>query len=754
MSFDVVILVTAVLTNVALALLVSRRNPSSATNLLFAALGVALSAWSAVNYLAVHSHVNPAATWLVRLVMFTSTPIGVLFFLLVHTFPRTTLALSRRTFFIVLGVMAGTMAITLSPWLFPIVTPMLDEAPKPTPGFGLIAYVPVVIFGIIYGLFLLIRKFLQARGLARVQMGYLLVGVALMFSLIIGLNFLSVVVFNTSSFNQFGPLFTLPFTILTAYTIIRHRLMDIRLALARSLSFSFLLGGFFVAYGLILVFAVPYLSVALRVSSSLIASVGALVSVPVARYVQTVLRRLTDRFLFQNRADYKKALVAIGQDLSGTIDINDVTASVLRAMRDIMRSRKTVILLQDAPGGKFIPRAAQDAGEFKALIPNDHVLLQHLRHTSAPLVKDEVSLLKEQVGAAHAQEIEGIEQALEWLDVAVAVPLFVNKQLTGVILLGDKLSGEPYLQDDVEFLAALAPQAATALENARLYRESLAFGEKLKMEVARATKELAMANEQLKDIDKAKSEFLSIASHQLYTPLTALRGYISMMMEGDFGRPTDKQQPVLDILNKSATRLIELIKNLLDISRIESGRLELNLQSVDLAEVAKELVVDLLPNAMNKKLQLKWHQPATPVKHVIADTQRIRQVMLNFIDNSIKYTPAGQVDVYVEQMDDQIVFSVKDTGKGVTEEEISRLFTKFTRVGGASRFHTEGTGLGLYVAKQIVQEHHGDVAVASGGPGKGSTFSMRLPVEGSAKSLKLGDKATVVIKAAEVEKTA
>lgn len=224
-----------------------------------------------------------------------------------------------------------------------------------------------------------------------------------------------------------------------------------------------------------------------------------------------------------------------------------------------------------------------------------------------------------------------------------------------------------------------------------------------------------------------------------------------MLEEGDYGKLTDEQKPILDILNKSAVRLIELIKNLLDISRIESGRLELNLESVDLVETAKDLVEDLLPNAMNKKLQLQFHDPVGEVPHAVVDSQRIRQVMLNFIDNAIKYTPQGNVDVFVQREGNAVKFSVQDTGKGITKEEIDRLFNKFTRVGGASRFHTEGTGLGLYVAKQIVKEHHGEVKVESEGMGKGSTFIMELPIEGSEKSLKVGEKASVVIKAAEAQ---
>jgi signal transduction histidine kinase len=396
-----------------------------------------------------------------------------------------------------------------------------------------------------------------------------------------------------------------------------------------------------------------------------------------------------------------------------------------------------------------VPRAAAGVRNFHVTIPQSHVLLEHLRHAFGPLIKDELALIKEQEHRPqHVVELEEIENALVWLDAAVVVPLFVNKELTGLIVLGDKLSGEPYLQDDTNFLAALAPQAATALENARLYQESLEFGNKLKAEVERATHELAIANEQLRDLDKAKSEFLSVASHQLYTPLTALRGYLSMLREGDFGKTPAKQQPVINILEKSSERLIALIKNLLDISRIESGRLELNLESVDLATMITELVRDLIPNAAAKQLKLKFKKPNSPLPHVVADRQRLRQVMLNLIDNAIKYTESGRIDVTLRRIGDDIIFAVTDTGKGLTQQEIGKLFNKFTRVGGADRFHTEGAGLGLYVAKQIVKEHHGNVEVTSPGMDQGSTFSVRLPIEGTARSLKAGERVSVEIKAA------
>jgi signal transduction histidine kinase len=283
-----------------------------------------------------------------------------------------------------------------------------------------------------------------------------------------------------------------------------------------------------------------------------------------------------------------------------------------------------------------------------------------------------------------------------------------------------------------------------------LYKQSQEFGEKLREEVSRATKELAVANMQLKDVDQAKSEFLNIASHQLYTPLTALRGYLSMLREGDFGTIPEKQQPIVEIFQKSTLRLIELVRNLLDISRIESGRLELNIEQINLAKMVEDTIKDIMPNALHKKLKLYFDTPKIAV-NIVGDSQRLRQVIVNIIDNAIKYTEKGRITVTVTQEGEEALFQVTDTGRGMTGEEMVKLFHKFIRGGGAQRVHTEGSGLGLYVAKQIVREHHGDISADSPGLGKGSTFVMRLPIAGTMRSLKVGEKTMIEVKSGNSE---
>ena len=736
--------------SIVLGIIVYRRNPRSATNLLLAGFSFANALLTLVNYLALYQLEKTGELFWARFDMGIAVLHSAVLFLLMYNFPQVHFRMHRKMFIPFIIVVLATFTLAVSPLVF--TTTKINETGQvvPVPGVG-IAVFGIVVFGMGgLGIARLFRQRLRVKGINRMQYNYIIGGIVLTLTLIVAINFANFLLRADASLNIYLPLFLLPFVGATAYAIIRHRLLDIRAAIFKSLSFSALIGAFALIYGAILILAVPPLARILNISPAVISAAGALLAVLLARYMQSGLRKITDRFLFQQQVDYRKALVTVGKELSGTININDVTSTVLKAMKDIVRSKKTIILLKESNGAGFIPQATAGVRDLNVSIPQNHALIKHIEHSTGLLIKDELAMEKEQEQSTqHIAEIEEVEGTFNWLDIAVVLPLYVNKELTGFIALGDKLSGAPYMQDDINFLSALAPQAAVALKNARLYKESLEFSAKLEAEVTRATHELEIANEQLRDLDKAKSEFLSVASHQLYTPLTALRGYLSMIQEGEFGKTTVKQKPIINILEKSSNRLINLIKNLLDISRIESGRLELNLETTNIVQMTEELVKDLLPNALRKKIKFKMHTPAEPLPNVVADKERIRQVLLNIIDNAIKYTNKGRVNVSLEKNLDEIIISVTDTGRGMTQDEIAKIFTKFTRVGGDSRFRTEGSGLGLYVAKQIIREHHGGIEVTSPGLEKGSTFAIHFPIEGSPQSLQAGEQASVEIKAAE-----
>lgn len=247
-------------------------------------------------------------------------------------------------------------------------------------------------------------------------------------------------------------------------------------------------------------------------------------------------------------------------------------------------------------------------------------------------------------------------------------------------------------------------------------------------EIQRLAVSLGQANKRLVQLDKEKSEFLSIATHQLRTPMTVVKGYISMILEGAFGAFGDKAKEAMAKIYTSNERLIKLIDDLLNISRIERGKMDYDFQELALEKLVSDVVNELKPVAERKGLKINWQEPAGLPK-VKFDEAKMRQVVLNLIDNAVKYTAQGEIDVKLEKINGQIRLTIKDTGTGLNKEKIPLLFKKYSRVEtkGAYTKHIQGMGLGLYVAKRIIDDHKGKIWAESEGEGKGSAFFVELP---------------------------
>jgi len=240
---------------------------------------------------------------------------------------------------------------------------------------------------------------------------------------------------------------------------------------------------------------------------------------------------------------------------------------------------------------------------------------------------------------------------------------------------------------------------------------------------------LAQANQRLKKLDQAKSEFISIASHQLRTPLTAIKGFISLILEGSYG---NIDAPVRSALNKvylSNERLIQLVEDLLSISRIESGRLEYKFRYWNIEEIVKDVVDMFRLRAREKGLDLELELPEHKLPEIYIDGEKIREVISNLIDNATKYTKRGYVRVRVEEKGENVQIIIQDSGIGIIAEDIPYLFEKFSRGKDTNRLHANGTGLGLYVGKQIVKAHKGGLYAFSEGEDKGSSFVIELLIK-------------------------
>lgn len=234
--------------------------------------------------------------------------------------------------------------------------------------------------------------------------------------------------------------------------------------------------------------------------------------------------------------------------------------------------------------------------------------------------------------------------------------------------------------------------------------------------------------EEVERISRAKTEFISIASHQLRTPLTAIKGYISMILEGTYGRLTGRAKQPMENVYESNERLINLINDLLNISRLEAGKLKLEPEEVSPEELVKSVINELKIKTKEKGIYLRMEKLAKPLPKILIDRAKIRQVVLNIVDNAIRYTEKGGITIKLKIENLKLKIVISDTGEGMNEQELSKIFKSFSRGLAGSKHYTEGAGLGLYVAKRFVEMHKGRAWAESEGKGKGSTFYIELPV--------------------------
>jgi signal transduction histidine kinase len=252
---------------------------------------------------------------------------------------------------------------------------------------------------------------------------------------------------------------------------------------------------------------------------------------------------------------------------------------------------------------------------------------------------------------------------------------------------------------------------------------------KSKERLAQLTAELQKSYEDLKVLDVAKSEFISMASHQLRTPLSAIKGYISMLVGGSYGKVPEKAREKLKNVFESNERLIRIVNDLLDISKIEMGKMELEKEPTQIEDLLQSCYEEMKIGADKKGLRFVFEKPKYSLPKIELDSLKFRQAILNLIDNAIRYTQKGEIEINVEKVNSVARISVKDTGEGLTAEEQRAAFGGFTRGSAGIAHFVEGAGLGLYVAKKFLELHHAKIWVESEGKSKGSTFYVELPIE-------------------------
>lgn len=250
----------------------------------------------------------------------------------------------------------------------------------------------------------------------------------------------------------------------------------------------------------------------------------------------------------------------------------------------------------------------------------------------------------------------------------------------------------------------------------------------LRERIEKQERELEKGNARLKELDQLKSEFVSLATHQIRGPLTAIKGYASMLIQGDLGAVPQNLKDTISTIFESSNALTVIVQDFLDVSRIEQGRMKYDISVFNLSKLMYDVAQELTPSIERKGLRIKLE--IEPNLVVEADIGKIRQVFENLIDNAIKYTHQGFIHLTARRAEGGVArVSIKDTGVGMKEETLPKLFQKFSRAEDASKANILGTGLGLYVARELVIAQKGTIHAKSEGDGKGSTFIVELPMK-------------------------
>jgi PAS domain S-box-containing protein len=256
-----------------------------------------------------------------------------------------------------------------------------------------------------------------------------------------------------------------------------------------------------------------------------------------------------------------------------------------------------------------------------------------------------------------------------------------------------------------------------------------AVQERYTSELAAHNRELALRNLEVERANRLKTEFLASMSHELRTPLHTIIGFSELLGEGLQGPLNDKQKRFVDHIHRDSLHLLELINDILDLSKIESGRIELRPEALDLTAVVEEALSSIRPLGQVKSLVIQT-SIAPEIAAIHADPLRIKQILVNLLSNAVKFTPAGgRIEIAAVQAGDFVQISVTDSGVGVPAREHEAIFDIFHQVGATTKGVREGTGLGLAITKRLVEQHGGAITVSSE-PGKGSCFTFSIPLQG------------------------
>ncbi|MFH1896577.1 MAG: ATP-binding protein [bacterium] len=532
------------------------------------------------------------------------------------------------------------------------------------------------------------------------------------------------------------------FPLAFSYAVIKHRFLDIRVAL-RAVLMRFLMAVFLmiIVYNIIGI----YFNIGVEPISAGFVLVAALTSIFVVLIYEPLLhivQQTADKTIFRNEKTREEMLRKIGKELSGNLDLDKLLKFVQQAVCEILNVKKVGFVLRVnhyTKSTRIIEWGFEDW--INCEWSQCKEVFDHIEKTSAILVLDEVRFeAKNTKDEVFKKKMLGIARAMERNRVAVAAPLPTSDGLLGIMVLGERENKHAFTITDIETIQAVSYQAAVAIQNAYLYSELQKFNQKLEVRVRKATRRLRSAHkkltrqyQELETLDKMKDELIAVASHELKTPMTSIKGHLWLVlnkMKNSITSPRARES--LEEAYSSSNNMIKLVDDILTVSQIEGRKIRINAKPQSIEPIIDNVVSELEVLAVRKHITIVVEKPQTELPPVRIDEMRVREVLTNLLGNAVKFSPKRgsiKLKVTVPKLKGFIEIAVSDSGPGIAPDDIPRLFKKFGRLDGSytAAAETGGTGLGLYICKTVVEMHGGSIGVKSNA-GRGSTFAFTLPI--------------------------
>jgi signal transduction histidine kinase len=515
-------------------------------------------------------------------------------------------------------------------------------------------------------------------------------------------------------FTQLGPASAALFIGVIAYSIVRHGLFNIRFAVVRTVTYFLVLGSMIGLYLGIALGLSGLLHQSFSSSVELMISAGsAIILALVFQPAKYFFDRLTNRIFYRDNYNTDDFFARINRELSTTTDLRGLLQRGAAEISQTLKSEQ----------GFFFVSYGDHQFMMAGTPHHSRMLIADIRQLDTYIAENDHAIILTNT----LPESSALYAVLTRHSIAIALPLTLGEGEMSYLFLGEQLRGS-YTRRDIRLLETIADELAIAIQNALSIQDVEEINATLQQRIDEATKELRASNAQLQRLDTAKDEFVSMASHQLRTPLTSVKGYISMVLEGDAGPISDMQSKLLNEAFTSSERMVHLINDFLNVSRLQTGKFMVDRRPVDLAKLVEQEVDSLQTTAHAHDLKLRFRKPSRfPMLYL--DEGKLRQVVMNFIDNAIYYShEETTIVVELSILDGDALLQVHDTGIGVPPAEQAHLFSKFFRATNARKQRPDGTGVGLFLAKKVIVAHGGGMVFDSI-EGKGSTFGFRLPVK-------------------------